>query len=169
MSLPRVVLSKVSYIVNELIHEESAFTAVSALGSSGTVSVQCEVPRPLGLPAVKQIVMDQQVEVPLTTATTLFGGAYVANRKTVNFGMGYVGSRVRLDKHTWMSGTYVLGYKPKLTIETGHELSRATSARAAVHIAEAGQAGVKLYTSHHVSTVKAGPRGQGGGQSGLGR
>lgn len=145
-----------SYILNELMHEETSFTAVSALGSSGTVTLQCEVPRPLrsALPVVRQLVVDHQVEVPITSATTLFGGVYMANRKAVSFGMGYLGSRVRLSKQTWASGTCVLGFKRKFTVETGHELSRTTSARASLSVGEGGQAGVKLATSHHVRLDK---------------
>jgi len=149
--LPMRFPLEVAYILEELSAEEMQYAALSAQNSSGTITVHMEVPRPLQTPRLKQLSVDQQVEVSLTGATSLFGGLYVMNRKAVGIGMGYIGTRLQLGKGTWVSGTYVLSQKRKLTIETSRDLSRAVNVRVSLSGAESGNVGLKLASSRRVS------------------
>lgn len=106
---------EVSYILEELSAEEMQYAALSAQASSGTITVHMDVPRPITFPRLKQLSVDQQMEVALTGQTSVFGGLYVVTRKAAGMGMGYVGTRVHLSKGTWVSGTYVLSQKRKVS------------------------------------------------------
>jgi curved DNA-binding protein CbpA len=149
--LPMRFPLEVAYILEELSAEEMQYAALSAQNSSGTITVHMEVPRPLQTPRLKQLSVEQQVEVSLTGATSLFGGLYVVNRKAVGMGMGYIGTRLQLGKGTWVSGTYVLSQKRKVTIETSRELSRSVNVRASLSGAESGNIGLKLASSRRLS------------------
>ncbi len=142
---------EVAYILEELSAEEMQYAALSAQGSSGTLTVHMEVPRPPTAPRLKQLSVEQQVEVALTGATSIFGGLYVVNRKAVGLGMGYVGARMQLGKGTSVSTTYVLSQKRKLTIETSRELSRSVNVRASLSGSESGSLGLKLASSRRIS------------------
>ena len=142
-----------SYILEELSREEAQFAALSSQTSSGTITVQMEVPasRPLQPPRLKQLSVDQQSEVQLTKDTNVFAGLYVVNRKAVGLGMGYVGTRIRLNKGTWVSGTYVLSQKRKITLETARELSRTMNVRMSLSAMESGVMGLKLASSNRLT------------------
>lgn len=151
-------MGQVAYILEELTSEEAQFAAMTSQTSSGTVTVQMEVPplRPLRPPQLKQLTVDQQMEVSLTKDTTVFAGLYVVNRKQVGLGMGYVGTRVRLNKGTWVSGTYVLSQKRKLTIETARELSKTMNVRTSLSVLESGVMGLKLASSNRLNPTLMG-------------
>lgn len=154
--LPLRFPCEVAYILEDLSAEEMQYSALSAQGSSGTVTVHMEIPRPLKPPRLKQLSVEQQVEVPLTGATSLFAGIFVINRKAVGMGMGYVGARLQLSKATWISGTYLLSQKRKLTIESSRELSGAVNVRASLSCAEDGNLGLKLASSRRLSATLTG-------------
>jgi hypothetical protein len=160
----------VSYLVRDLLNDEANVMAATRDGSSGTITVQTEVPRPLSIPVLKSVVVDHQVDVPLTPKLNVFGGAYIMNRQKLGFGMGYFGARCKVDKGTSVSGSYVLGYKQKLTVETSREFSRNTHVRCAVAFPRKGSPELKLSSSHQLGSGLIGEAdlGLGGGEEALG-
>lgn len=68
---------EVSYLLEELSAEELQYSALSAQASQGAVTVDMASLPPArfrGLPRLRQLMVEQQVEVPITGALKAFGG-----------------------------------------------------------------------------------------------
>jgi hypothetical protein len=68
---------EVSYLLEELSAEELQYSALSAQASQGAVTVDMSMLPPKRfstLPRLRQLMVEQQVEVPISGAVKAFGG-----------------------------------------------------------------------------------------------
>jgi len=68
---------EVSYLLEELSAEELQYSALSAQASQGAVTVDMAALPPgrfSALPRLRQLMVEQQVDVPITGAVKAFGG-----------------------------------------------------------------------------------------------
>lgn len=63
-----------SYLLEELSAEEMQYSALSAQASQGAVTVDVAMLPSARFPRLRQLMVEQQVEVPITGALKAFGG-----------------------------------------------------------------------------------------------